>query len=142
MTAPNDFELLELATPYALDAVTDWERAEVDRRLAAAPAPVAASFGEEVRAVRETMAVVSAATAAEPPPQLRAAILTLTEPVNLQTRRQSNRRTAALASAAVAPSTTATLHDLGASKALAFTVEPGTGSTQPTGTVLAELPLT
>ena len=235
MTAPNDFELLELATPYALDAVTDWERAEVDRRLAAAPAPVAASFGEEVRAVRETMAVVSAATAAEPPPQLRAAILTLTEPVNLQTRRQSNRRTAALASAAaavvvaavafgvgvltrpattppvaekilsapdvrtvsrplgagtatvmfsrdrnagvlvmnnvpppspgpvyqmwligdegpksagtmgaaaVAPSTTATLHALGASKALAFTVEPGTGSTQPTGTVLAELPLT
>ena len=67
MTAPNDFELLELATPYALHAVTDSERADIDRQLAAAPVPVAAAFGDEVRAVRETMAVVSAATATEPP---------------------------------------------------------------------------
>jgi anti-sigma-K factor RskA len=43
--------------------------------------------------------------------------------------------------AAVAPSTTATLADLGGSKALAFTVEPGTGSSQPTSAILAELPL-
>ncbi len=235
MTAPNDFELLELATPYALDAVTASERADIDRRLAAVPSPVAAAFGDEVRAVRETMAVVSAATAAEPPARLRAAVLALAEPVKLQTGRQSNWRTAAIAAAAaavvvgvaafgvgvllrpaattpvaekilsapdvrtvsrplgpgtatvmfsrdrnagvlvmnnvpppspgtvyqmwligdkgtksagtmgtaaVAPSTTATLGDLGASKALAFTVEPGTGSTQPTGTILAELPLT
>ena len=85
MTAPNDFELLELATPYALDAVTDSERADIDRRLAAAPSPVAAAFGDEVRAVRETMAVVSAATAAEPPARLRAAVLALAEPVKLQT---------------------------------------------------------
>ena len=51
------------------------ERADIDRQLAAAPAPVATAFHDEVRAVRETMAVVSAATAAEPPAQLRAAIL-------------------------------------------------------------------
>ncbi|WP_456319824.1 anti-sigma factor [Mycobacterium ulcerans] len=42
---------------------------------------------------------------------------------------------------AVTPSTKATLTDLGDSTTLAFTVEPGTGSTKPTGTVLAELPL-
>jgi anti-sigma-K factor RskA len=235
MTAPNDFELLELATPYALDAVTDLERADIDRRLGAAPSPVAAAFGDEVRAVRETMAIVSAASAAEPPAQLRAAILALAEPVNLATRRQSSWRTTAIAAAAaavvvgaaafgvgvlfrppapttvaeqvlaapdvrtvsgqlgggtatvmfsrdrnagvlvmnnvpppspgtvyqmwlidakgptsagtmdtaaVAPSTKATLDHLGASTTLAFTVEPGTGSPQPTGKILAALPLT
>jgi anti-sigma-K factor RskA len=42
---------------------------------------------------------------------------------------------------AVAPSTTAVLPDLGSSKALAFTVEPGSGSTQPTTPVFAQLPL-
>lgn len=43
---------------------------------------------------------------------------------------------------AIAPSTTAVLPDLGASKALTFTVEPPGGSTQPTGPAFAELPLT
>jgi hypothetical protein len=42
---------------------------------------------------------------------------------------------------AVAPSTTAVLENLGASTKLRFTVEPGSGSTQPTGAVIAELPL-
>jgi anti-sigma-K factor RskA len=42
---------------------------------------------------------------------------------------------------AVAPSTTEVLPNLGASSALAFTVEPGNGSPQPTGTILAKLPL-
>ena len=42
---------------------------------------------------------------------------------------------------AVAPSTTAVLENLGDSTKLSFTVEPGTGSTQPSGTVIAELPL-
>lgn len=231
MTEHTDFELLELATPYALNAVSDDERADIDRRVAAAPSPVAAAFNDEVRAVRETMAVVSATTTAEPPAHLRTAILDATKP---EVRRQSRWRTAAFASAAaiavglgafglgvltrpsppptvaeqvltapdvrtvsrplgagtatvvfsrdrntgllvmnnvappsrgtvyqmwllggakgprsagtmgtaaVTPSTTATLTDLGASTALAFTVEPGTGSPQPTGTILAELPL-
>ena len=102
MTAPNDFELLELATPYALDAVTGSERADIDRRLAAVPSPVAAAFGDEVRAVHETMAIVSAATAAEPPARLRAAVLALAEPVKLEQRRQSSWRTAAIAAAAAA----------------------------------------
>jgi len=231
MTEPNDFELLELATPYGLDAVSREERAEIERRVAAAPRPLAAAFEDEVRAVRETMAVVSAATAAEPPARLRAATLAAATSGD---KRQLRWRAAALASAAaavvvgaaafgvgvlmrphppstvaeqvlaapdvhtvsrplgngtatvvfsrdrnagvlvmnnvpppspgtvyqmwlmgakgptsagtmgtaaVAPSTTATLTDLGSSTALAFTVEPGSGSSQPTGAVLAELPL-
>jgi len=231
MTEPTDFELLELATPYALHAMSDQERATVDQRVAAAPSPVAAAFADEVRAVRETMAVVSAATATEPPAHLRTATLTA---VKSRDWRQLSWRTAAFASAAaavvvgaaafgigvlmrpaapstvaeqvmaardvrtvsrplangtatvvfsrdrnagvlvmnnvpppnpgtvyqmwligakgptsagtmstaaVAPSTTATLTDLGSSTALAFTVEPGAGSPQPTSAILAELPL-
>jgi len=231
MTEPTDFELLELATPYALHAMSDDERANIDRRLAAAPSAVAAAFDDEVRAVRETMALVSAATAAEPPVHLRTATLAAAKSNNW---RQLSWRTAAFVSAAaaivvgaaafgigvltrppapstvaeqvmtapdvrtvsgplangtatvvfsrdrnagvlvmnnvpppspgtvyqmwligakgptsagtmstaaVAPSTTATLSDLGSSTALAFTVEPGTGSSQPTTPILAELPL-
>ena len=231
MTEPTDFELLELATPYALHAVSEPERAEIERRVAAAPSPVAAAFNEEVRAVRETMAVVSAATAAEPPAHLRAATLSAAKPNNV---RQMTWRRTILASAAavvvvgaaafgagvlmrppakstvaeqilaapdvqtvsrplangtatvmfsrdrnaavlvmnnvpppapgtvyqmwlisangptsagtmgtaqVAPSTTDTLTNLGASTELAFTVEPGNGSPKPTTPILAELPL-
>ena len=72
MTEPTDFELIELAAPYALHAVSDAERADIDRRVAAAPSAVAAAFADEVRAVRETMAALSAATTAEPPAHLRA----------------------------------------------------------------------
>ncbi len=232
MTEPTDLELLELAAPYALDAVSDEERADIERRLAAAPRPVAAAFEDEVRGVRETLAVMSAATAVEPSEHLRAATLAAVQP---RVGRQSRWRTAVLASAAaavvvgaaafgvgmlmrpqpastlaeqvlaapdvrtvsgalgggtatvvfshdrnagvlvmnnvpppsagtvyqmwligstgptsagtmdtaaVAPSTTATLTNLGPSTALAFTVEPGSGSRQPTGKFLAELPLT
>jgi anti-sigma-K factor RskA len=231
MTEPTDFELLELATPYALHAVSEPERAEIERRVAAAPSPVAAAFNDEVRAVRETMAVVSAATAADPPAHLRAATLSAAKPDNV---RQMTWRRAILASAAavvvvgaaafgagvlmrppakstvaeqiltapdvqtvsrplangtatvmfsrdrnaavlvmnnvpppapgtvyqmwlidangptsagtmgtaqVAPSTTDTLTNLGASTELAFTMEPGNGSPKPTTPILAELPL-
>jgi anti-sigma-K factor RskA len=234
MTEPTDFELLELAAPYGLHAVSDAERADIDQRVAAAPSPIAAAFTDEVRGVRETMAVASAATAAEPPAHLRAAILALATPAKPDRGRQLSWRTAVFASAAaavvvgaaafgvgvlmrpsatstvaeqvlgapdvrtvsrplaagtatvmfshdrnagvlvmnnvpppspgtvyqmwllgangptsagtmgttaVAPSTTATLKDLGSSTALAFTVEPGTGSPQPTSPILAELPL-
>ncbi|OBF58345.1 anti-sigma factor [Mycobacterium sp. 852002-53434_SCH5985345] len=231
MTEPNEFELLELATPYALDAVSDEERAEIERRVAAAPRSVAAAFDDEVRAIRETMAVVSATTAVEPPARLRAATLSA---IPARDERKYGWRTAGLAAAAaavvvgaaafgvgifmrphppstiaeqvfaapdvrtvsgplgngtatvvfshdrnagvlvmnnvpppkpgtvyqmwllsdkgptsagtmgtaaVAPSTTATLTNLGSSTTLAFTVEPGTGSPRPTGTILAALPL-
>jgi anti-sigma-K factor RskA len=234
MTEPTDFELLELATPYALHAVSDAERADIDRRVATAPSPVATAFADEVRAIRETMAVVSTATSAEPPAHLRSTVLALATPTKLDIKRQRRWRITILASvaaaivagltafgvqallrpaptqsvaaqvmaapdvrtvsrplangmatvvfsrdrnagvlvmnnvpppspgtvyqmwligdkgptsagtmntAAVAPSTTAMLTNLGSSKALAFTVEPGTGSPQPTTPILAELPL-
>ncbi|MBV9353461.1 MAG: anti-sigma factor [Mycobacterium sp.] len=230
MTEPTDIELLELATPYAMHAVSDAERADIERRVAAAPSPVAEAFRKEVRTVRETLAAVSAATAAEPPAHLRAGVLTAAR--SLASRR-SRWRTAVLAAAAaivvglaafgigvvlrpsappsvadqvlaapdvrtvsgrlgagtatvmfsrdknagvlvmnnvappspgsvyqmwllgaraptsagtmdtktVAPSTTAVISGLGNSTALAFTLEPGAGSPQPTGSILAQLPL-
>ncbi|OBJ54005.1 anti-sigma factor [Mycobacterium asiaticum] len=233
MTTPDHFELLELATPYALHAMSDAERADIDARLAAAPGPLAAAFHEEVRAVRETMALVASTNAAEPPDRLRAAVLagaasakpdasrqtrwrntilaaaaavviglgafglgTLTRPPAKPTMAEqvlaapdvrtvsrplgpgtatvmfSRDRNAAvlvmnnvpppapgtvyqmwlvgangptsagtMGTAAVSPSTKAMLDDLGSATGLAFTVEPGTGSAQPTGTMLAELPL-
>ncbi len=230
MTDPTEFELLELATPYALNAIAETERDAIDRQLAAAPAAVAEAFRDEVRAVRETMATVSATTTAEPPTRLRAAVLAAAQQHIL---RRSRWRTAVLAAAAaivvalaafgagialrpaprptmaaqimaapdvrtvsgelaggtatvvfsrdrnagmlvmnnvpppsqgtvyqmwligdkgptsagtmdtaaVAPSTTDTLTNLGNSNALAFTVEPGNGSPQPTGKILAKLSL-
>ena len=43
--------------------------------------------------------------------------------------------------AAVTPSVTHLLRNLGKSRMLAFTVEPGNGSVQPTGTIITKLPL-
>lgn len=241
MTEPLDPELIALATPYALHAVSESELADIERRLAAAPPQVARAFTDEVRAVRETMAVISAATAVQPPAELRERILTtIAEAPSVATvhqlpSRASRWRTVVLAAAAalvvglgalgvgmtfrpasppstaeqvfaapdvrtvsgdipaggtatvvfsrekdagvlvmnnvpppapgtvyqmwliddtgprsagtmdtqqVAPSTTAVLPDLGDSDVLAFTVEPGGGSAQPTSPVFAELPLT
>jgi len=231
MTEPNPFELLELATPYALNAISDSERVDIDRQLAAAPTTVADAFNDEVRAVRETMAAISAATAAEPPDRLRAAVLA---GVQSDAARRSRWHTAVLAAAAaivvalaafgagvalrppptppmaeqimaapdvrsvsadlaggkatvvfsrdmnagmllmnnvpppsqgtvyqmwlvgdkgpvsagtmdtaaVTPSTTHMFSDLGNSSMLAFTVEPGNGSPQPTGKIFAKLSLT
>jgi anti-sigma-K factor RskA len=230
MTEPTGFDLLELATPYALNAISDNERATVDRGLAVAPAPIVASFNDEVRAVRETMAIVSAATSAEPPAELRAAVLAA---VQSEKPHQLRLRTALLAAAAaiivglaafgigiafrpahtptmteqimaapdkrtvsdqlaggtatvvfsreinagvvtmsnvpppsqgtvyqmwliddkgpvsagtldageVTPSATHLLRNIGKSGVLAFTVEPGKGSVQPTGTIITKLPL-
>ena len=229
MTEPTS-ELLELATPYALHAIFDEECTAVDRWLASAPAPVAEAFRNEVRAVLETMALASAATAATPPAHLRAAVLGAAE---YERVRQTRWRTTVLSAAAViavglaafgvgvalrpaptltvaeqvmtaadvrtvsgtlasgtatvvfsrgrnagvlvmnnvpppapgsvyqmwligakgttsagamdtkavSPSTTAVIADLGSSTALGFTVEPGTGSPKPTGSMLAELRL-
>lgn len=242
MTEPHDTDLLELAVPYALHAVSDDERAEIEDRLAQLGGSDADAFYDEVRAVRETMAVVSAVSASEPPRDLRQRLLdavtddnvrSLPAPQPVSTGR--GWRAAVLATAAalviglgavgvgialrpepakvstaqqvfaakdvhtvsgaipgggtatvvfsreknagvlvmndvpkpapgtvyqmwlvsnsgatsagtmddnaVTPSTTAVLSDLGNSTALKFTVEPGTGSTQPTGQVVAELPL-
>ncbi len=234
MTEPNDFDLIELAAPYALHAVSDAERADIDRRVAAAPSAVVAAFADEVRAVRETMAALSASTTAEPPAHLRASVLAIAQPDEVAAKRSMRWRTTVLVSvaativagltalgvqvllrpsatpslaqqvisatdarkvssplgggtatvtfshnrnagvlvmdnvappapgtvyqmwligangptsagtmgpAAVTPSTTATLANIGSSTALAFTIEPGSGSPQPTSAILAKLPL-
>jgi anti-sigma-K factor RskA len=103
MTEPNHQDLIALATPYALHAVPESELVDIERRIAAAPPDVAQAFAEEVRAVRETMAVVSAATAVEPPAQLRDRLLTTVASDNVrQLRPRATRwRTAVLAAAAV-----------------------------------------
>ena len=254
MTQPIDStggELIELAVPYALHAVSDAERDDIESRLVHAGLPTADAFYDEVRAVRETMAAVSAVSAEEPPADLRQRLLAAVADDGAGAGRVDNVRTlptarpvstgrgwraTVLAAAAalvvglvavgiglanrpaapqpstaqqvfaasdvhtisggipgggtatvvfsrdknagvlvmnnvpkpkpgtvyqmwlvsdtgdtsagtmddkaVSPSTTAVLNDLGNSKALKFTVEPGTGSTQPTGQVVAELPLT
>jgi anti-sigma-K factor RskA len=231
MTEPTGFDLLELATPYALNALSPGERISIDRQLARATGALANAFADEVRAVRETMAVVSAATVAEPPEHLRAALLAA---VQRDTAARPRWRTAILAvaaailvalagfgagialrptpkptmaeqimaapdvrtastpvaggtatvmfsrdrngavllmnnvpppvqgtvyqmwligdkgplsagtmnTAAVTPSTTHTFTSLQNSSVLAFTVEPGEGSPQPTGKIFAKLPLT
>jgi len=231
-----DPELLDLAVPYALHALSDGERDALESRLTAAGPAVADVFYDEVRAVRETMAVVSAANAQEPSAELRGRLLSVVADDNVRRLRPSKRlRTAWLSAAAalavglvavgigislrpptqapstaeqifaasdvhtisgaipaggtatvvfsrdrdagvlvmndvpppspgtvyqmwlvsdsgaisagtmdaqaVAPSTTAVLTGLGSSKKLRFTVEPGSGSAQPTGQVIAELPL-
>jgi anti-sigma-K factor RskA len=74
MTEPID-DLMEFATPYALNAMSESDLTDIERRLAEAPPDVARAFDEEVRAVRETMAVISAATAVEPPNELRNRVL-------------------------------------------------------------------
>jgi hypothetical protein len=235
-------DLLDLAVPYALHAVSNSERDEIEGRLASVGLQVADAFYDEVRAVRETMAVVSASNAEEPPADLRNRLLSSITDDNVRTlprRDPSGRRwrTALLSAAAavavgltavgvglslrppapapqstaqqvfsatdvntvsgaipaggtatvvfsrdrnagvlvmndvpppvpgtvyqmwlvspagassagtmdakaVAPSTTAVLENLGNSTKLAFTVEPGAGSTKPTGQLIAELPLT
>jgi len=242
MTEPTDQDLTSLATPYALHAMPDAERAEVDSRVAAASPAEAQAFAAEVRAVREAMAVVSAATAVEPPQQLRDRVLAEIRdggevgvaPVHELVPRLRRWQKVALAAAAVlavglgalgvglalrptptpstaeqifaapdvrtvsgdipgggtatvvfsrekdagvlvmnnvpppepgsvyqmwlidgagphsagtmdaqavAPSTTAVLPDLGDSQTLAFTIEPGGGSAQPTSPPFAALPL-
>ncbi len=237
----QDGDLTDLAIPYALHAISDTEREDVERRLAQAGLAASDAFYDEVRAVRETMAVVAAGTAAEPPADLRARVLEAAAADNVRplpagrAERSGRPRTAWLAAAAaaviglgalgvglavrpapvsqttaqqvfsapdvhtvsgaipvggtatvvfsrdrnagvlvmndvpppspgtvyqmwlvsesgptsagtmdakaVSPSTTAVLDDLRGSSKLAFTVEPGTGSTEPTGAFIAELPL-
>ncbi|MFZ0832612.1 MAG: anti-sigma factor [Mycobacterium sp.] len=97
MTQPSDFELLELATAYALHAVSDDECADIEHWLSRTPATVSRSFHDEVRAVRETMAVVSAGTSAEPPPEMRDRLLKAVRPA----RKRFGWRTSLLAAAAV-----------------------------------------
>jgi len=232
---PGEPDLQSLAVPYALHAVSEPERAEIETRLWSLEPEAAQEFLDEVRAVRDAMAQVSVTTALRPPGHLRDRVLQSTRAAAASPPPAGRRwRPALLAAAAavvigagavgvgvavwpkpqpstaqqvfaapdvrtvsgelptggtatlvfshdrhagvlvmnnvppptqgtvyqmwligrngptsagtmdakaVTPSTTAVLPDIGDSTALAFTVEPGTGSPQPTGAVFAKLPL-
>ncbi len=104
MTEPPPPDLIALATPFALHAMPDSERAEIERRLVDAPPEVAQAFFAEVRAVHEAMACISAATAVEPPPAMRDRLLATVagDPLRqLPTKRANRWRTTLLAAAAV-----------------------------------------
>ena len=98
MTEPTESPLLDLATAYAWHAVPDAERDDIERQVREAPQSDAEAFDDEVRAVQETMAIVSAATAAEPPAGLRAAVL---GGIQAERGRSTRWRTTLLAAAAV-----------------------------------------
>src|SRR4051794_38814179 len=88
---------MTLATAYALHAVDD---GEVERHLADAPPEVALQFADEVVAVREAMARVSAVTALEPPAHLRERVLSAASPGQVVELRPKRWRAAVLAAAA------------------------------------------
>jgi anti-sigma-K factor RskA len=111
MTGPGlpagstDDDLVSFATAYALHALSDADTTDLDRRLRDAPADVVEAFLDEVRAVRETMAVIASATAIEPPVHLRDAVLRqiVDDPVRtLPTQQRSRRWTAAVLAGAAA----------------------------------------
>lgn len=97
MTEPHSFDLLAMATPYALDAISDTERLEIDRRTAEAPKPIAQAFDAAVTAVHEVMAAVAETTAVQPPPALRESVLSRASKLSAT---RSRWRTAAIAAAA------------------------------------------
>ncbi|UGT60431.1 anti-sigma factor [Nocardia asteroides] len=68
-------DLLDLAYPYALDAVAEIERRHIDDRLRAADAATAAEFTALVHGVHEAMAAVSALDARRPPAHVEHAVL-------------------------------------------------------------------
>ena len=95
-------DLLELAVPYALHALSDDERDRIEGRVVAAGSAVADAFYDEVRAVRETMAVVSRADATEPPADLRRRLLAAIADDNVRVLPSKPRRRTAWMSAAAA----------------------------------------
>ncbi|MFC8047647.1 anti-sigma factor domain-containing protein [Nocardia sp. NPDC057353] len=68
-------DLLDLAYPYALDAVAEIERRHIDDRLRGADPATAAEFTALVRGVHETMAMLSALDSRRPPARLENAVL-------------------------------------------------------------------
>lgn len=71
----DEHDLLELAYPYALDAVSEAERAEIVGRLGTSSPALAQQFARIVSDTHETMAIVGAGDALDPSPRLRERIL-------------------------------------------------------------------
>ena len=102
----ND-ELVGMAYPYALDALDDSERRELDTDLATTDEDTRSTFTDEVRRIREAFAVVSAVGAVEPPPRVRTRVLdevrkSASGPTSLTERRSRRRRWQVAVAAAAA----------------------------------------
>ncbi|ADG96515.1 Anti-sigma K factor RskA [Segniliparus rotundus DSM 44985] len=89
--------LLGLAAPYALHAVSDTERAAIERALREADPAEAQAFRNEVRRIHETMADVAALTAVEPPERLKARIVAATAQTRPKWFQRTSLRVAAVA---------------------------------------------
>ncbi|GED99841.1 anti-sigma-K factor RskA [Gordonia spumicola] len=72
-TAGDD--LLDQAVPFALDALTELERARLTARLDSASPIVRDAFAAEVAEIRETLADIAETTALAPPAALRAELV-------------------------------------------------------------------
>ncbi len=111
-------DLLDLAYAYALDAVDDAERADIDRRVASTSPEQRARFDAVVESVHVTLALTADADASPAPAHLRERVLAAVEPdsrsaepepaappaavISLDDRRRTRRwRLAAAAAAAV-----------------------------------------
>ncbi|MEU7765787.1 hypothetical protein AB0B25_11765 [Nocardia sp. NPDC049190] len=68
-------DLLDLAYPYAMDAVADIERRSIENRVAKSDSVTAAAFAATVRRVEETLAALTVIDAVNPPPTLESKIL-------------------------------------------------------------------
>ncbi|WP_227979255.1 anti-sigma factor [Nocardia spumae] len=75
MPDASDHDLLELAYPYALDAVSDTERDAIEQRLATAGHDIGRAFSTLARGVRDTMGALSVLDAVSPAPELESRIL-------------------------------------------------------------------
>ncbi|MEU4314643.1 anti-sigma factor [Nocardia sp. NPDC024068] len=71
----NSSDLMDLAVPYALDAVSDAEGAEIEQRLRAAGPDIVQRFDDTVCEVREAMGALSVLDAQPPPARVEARIL-------------------------------------------------------------------
>lgn len=102
MTESNEHDdLLDMAVPYALDALDELGRARVEARVAAADASVRDAFRAEVASVRGVLADLSEVTAQPPRAGLRAEILA--QAAHVETgRRAASRRPRWIAAAAAA----------------------------------------
>ncbi|MFF7939664.1 anti-sigma factor domain-containing protein [Nocardia gamkensis] len=74
-TETSRADLLDLAYPFAMDAVAEIERRRIENRLAKTDSGTAAAFAAAVHGIRETLAALSATAAVNPPPTLESKIL-------------------------------------------------------------------
>ncbi|MFE6860915.1 anti-sigma factor domain-containing protein [Nocardia sp. NPDC057668] len=102
-------DLLDYAYPYALDALTDAERDDLEHALTRADSAVADSFRTTVRDIREAMATMSVLDAHPAPPSVEAALNRaldaeqgIATPVPLRPRRAFSPRLLAAAAAVAA----------------------------------------